>query len=62
MSKGIDPKDIKEFQITGLYARSSKRFKKITTSDFRYAMSINLWSGSVWAVLHSGKRKLIKRV
>lgn len=51
---------IKQFDITGK-DRSGKRFK-IETSSYTYACMINLWNGSVWAVLESGKRKLLKRV
>lgn len=52
---------IKQFEITGLLYRSKKRFK-ITTSSYMHAMCINLWNGSVWAVLDNNKRKLLKRV
>lgn len=48
-----------EFHVTGLN-RSGKRFKLVYSSLYM-AMSINLYRGSVYAVL-DGKRKLIKRV
>ena len=64
MSKIINIKeeDIECYHITGFYYNTNKRFKRITTKDLRYAMSINLWKGSVWAVMKAGNRKLIKRV
>lgn len=48
------------YHITGLLVNSKKRFKK-TSDNPHYALSINLWRGSVWQV-RDGKRKLIKRV
>ena len=51
---------IKTFRITGK-DRSGKRFV-IESSSYAYACMINLWSGSVWAVLENGKKKLLKRV
>ena len=51
---------IKNFVVTGI-DRSGKRFK-IQTSSYTYACMINLWNGSVWAVLENNKRKRIKRV
>ena len=51
---------IKIFKITGK-DRAGKRFC-IETSSYSYACMINLYSGSVWAVLKSGKKKLLKRV
>ncbi len=62
MSKGINVSDIVEYVITGYYSNSTKRFKRITTKDLKYAMSINLWKGSVWAIMKAGNWKLIKRV
>ena len=56
----IPIEQIKTFIVTGK-DRSDKRFK-IETSSYTYACMINLWNGSVWAVLESGKRKLLKRV
>lgn len=52
--------DIKRYEITGK-DRNGKRFK-IRSSSYSYAMCINLYNGSVWAVLNTNKRKLIKRV
>ena len=51
---------IKSFHITGI-DKNNKRFK-IETSSYTYACMINLWNGSVWAVLENNKRKRIKRV
>ena len=51
---------IKNFLVTGI-DRSGKRFK-IQTSSYQHACMINLWNGSVWAVLENNKRKRIKRV
>lgn len=48
------------YHVTGV-DRSGRRFRIVTTSHM-HAMCINLWRGSVWAVLDNGKRKLIKRV
>jgi hypothetical protein len=53
--------DIKQFEVTGVLYQSTKRFKKVYSS-FDQAMMINLWNGSVWARLNSGKKVLIKRV
>jgi hypothetical protein len=49
-----------KYIITGKLYQSNKRFR-ITTDNFRYAMRINLWRGSVWE-FKDNKRKLIKRV
>jgi len=51
---------IKAFKVTGK-DRNGKRFV-IDTLVYSYACMINLYSGSVWAVLESGKKKLLKRV
>lgn len=51
---------IKTFLVTGI-DRNGKRFK-IESSSYEYACMINLWNGSVWAVLENNKRKLLKRV
>ena len=48
-----------KYIVTGV-DRRGKRFV-IASSIFLYAMSINLWKGSVWEV-KEGKRVLIKRV
>lgn len=58
--KNIPIGKIKSFHITGV-DRNNKRFK-IETSSFEYACMINLWNGSVWAVLENNKRKRLKRV
>lgn len=49
------------YDITGVLYRSNKRFRSTYTNYF-YAMSINLWHGSVWGVMSNGKRRLLKRV
>lgn len=45
--------------VTGVDVRG-KRFR-LQYDRLFYALSINLWRGSVWSV-YNGKRKLIKRV
>lgn len=47
------------YVVTGLDVRG-RRFRMFT-SNYMYAMSINLWRGSVWEQ-KEGKRKLLKRV
>ena len=51
---------IKTFRVTGK-DRNGKRFI-INSSSYSYVCMINLWNGSVWAVLENGKKKLLKRV
>lgn len=51
---------IKTFLVTGI-DRNGKRFK-IESSSYEYVCMINLWNGSVWAVLENNKRKRLKRV
>lgn len=51
---------IEKFVVTGKLYRSNKRFSN-SYDSFNQAMMINLWNGSVWAIIN-GKRKLIKRV
>jgi hypothetical protein len=53
--------DFKEFHVTGRLYNSTKRFKHVYT-DYRTAMMINLWNGSVFGVKHNGKRVLLERV
>lgn len=51
--------------VTGKLYRSNKRFVSTYTANeegFKAAMMINLWNGSVWGLLNTGKRKLLKRV
>lgn len=60
MSKGIPIARIAKFIITGV-DKNNKRFRKESNS-YEYACMINLWNGSVWALLDDGKRRLIKRV
>lgn len=52
---------IKSFIVTGRLYMSNRRFSN-SYNSFQQAMMINLWNGSVWAELDSGKRKLLKRV
>lgn len=47
------------YEVTGT-DRGGKRFK-ISTTILAYALSINLWRGSVWEVV-DGKRTRIKEV
>jgi hypothetical protein len=51
---------IKTFRVTGRYYNSKKRFA-LEYSSMYQALSVNLWNGSVWAVMESGKKMLIKR-
>lgn len=51
---------IKTFKVTGK-DRNGKRFV-IESNNYSYVCMINLWSGSVWAVLENGTKKLLKRV
>ena len=60
MNKGIPIGQIKHFLITGV-DRSNKRFT-LQYNSYQQACMINLWNGSVWAVLENNKRKLLKRV
>jgi hypothetical protein len=59
--KKIPIAQITGFKVTGRYYNSSKRFSNTYTS-FDQAMMINLWNGSVWAMLDNGKKRLLKRV
>jgi len=54
-------KDFVRFDVTGVLYHSERRFKQSYTGYY-FAMGINLWRGSVWGVLPSGKRRLLKRV
>lgn len=47
--------------VTGILT-TGKRFKAIHTDSYIYAISINLYRGSVWEVDENGARHLIKRV
>ena len=49
-----------EFHVTGILCNGI-RFKKVYSSAL-FAMSINLYRGSVYGVLDDGTRKLLKRV
>lgn len=52
--------DYIKYDVTGITS-SGKRFS-LRYSSSALAFGINLWCGSVWGVLPSGKRKLLKRV
>ncbi len=49
----------KEFHVTGQEVHGP-RFRLVYT-DPQWAFGINLWRGSVWGVLPTGKRELLKR-
>lgn len=60
------PPTIQEYTMKQTYCVTGvdvygRRFK-ITTTNYIHAMGINLWQGSRWLVLPSGKKKLIVRV
>lgn len=59
-SNNIPIGQIKSFRITGKDG-SGKRFA-IESNSYSYACMINIYKGSVWAVLENGKKKLLKRV
>ena len=52
--------ELKTYAVIGI-ERNGRRFK-ITTHNYMHAMSINVYSGTVWEVSADGKRKAIKRV
>lgn len=56
----IDLNKYIKFIVTGV-DRSGKRFK-LTYDKPLWAFGINLWRGSVWGLLESGKRELLNRV
>ena len=53
--------DFVHFDVTGILYRTERRFK-CSYTGYYMAMGINLWRGSIWGVLPSGKRRLLKRV
>lgn len=53
--------NIIRYEVTGVLYRSNTRFKKVFT-NLRWALCINLWRGTVWAVHEDGKRKKIRTV
>jgi len=53
---------VAKFIVTGYYYNSNRRFKKMEYTSLMPALMINLWKGSVWALMEDGKRKLLKRV
>ena len=56
----LEHKDGDTYLITGFYHNSRRRFR-LTTSNPRQAIAINLWNGAVWQV-RNGKRKLVYKV
>ena len=54
------PMDKTVYEVTGV-DRSGRRFK-ITTTNAIHAGGINLYRGTVWQVLPSGRRKVLRRV
>ena len=49
------------YVVTGTLV-NGRRFQAIHTKNYNYAMSINLYRGSVWEMQSDGSRKLLKRV
>jgi len=47
------------YEVTGVDCQG-KRFKIVTTNAV-YARGINVWRGTKWGVLESGKRKVLTR-
>ena len=60
-NKKIELKQFTKFIVTGI-SYNNKRFKPKQYSDFFTANCINLYNGSVWGLLPSKKRILLKRV
>lgn len=61
IDKKIPIGDIICFRVTGRYYNSRKRFRN-DYNNLEQALMINLWKGSVWAIMKQGNWKLIKRV
>jgi hypothetical protein len=61
IQKQIAVARILNYEVTGRYYNSQKRFKN-TYNNLQHACMINLWNGSVWARMDNGKRTLLKRV
>lgn len=58
----IDTSLYSNYIVTGLLYNSNKRFRR-SVNLAAFALSINLWRGSVWGVRKdNGKKKLLKRV
>ena len=54
--------DYINFVVTGV-KRNGQRFKLCySPKGLTTALGINLWRGSVWGVLPTGRRKLLKRI
>lgn len=49
-----------KFVVTGVDT-SGRRFR-LTYREPQWALGINLWRGSVWAVMPNGRRRLVRRV
>lgn len=49
------------YRVTGVLYNSKRRFT-LNFKTLLEATSINLWNGSIWAILENGKKKLIRRV
>ena len=50
------------YMVTGYKANTDTRFAPMKYNNIHDAMSINLWRGSVWALLENGKRKKLRTV
>lgn len=61
INKFITTNNVIEYHITGVLYRSNTRFKSVY-KNVNIAFQVNIWRGSIWAVLDNGKRKLLKRV
>ena len=48
------------YEVTGK-DRNGNRFKCSTTNP-THALGINVWQGTVWAVMSDGSRKVVRRV
>lgn len=60
----INVKDYIRFEVTGVTV-DGRRFKRTfpaTVAGGMTAFGINLWNGSVWGVLPSGRRARLSRV
>jgi hypothetical protein len=60
-SKSYYTSDFTRFIVTGFYAYTEKKFRRVYTSWFM-ANGINLWRGHVYGELKNGKRVLLKTV
>jgi hypothetical protein len=60
MQTEIDLSPFVSYHVTGTDARG-RRFRTATRNAV-HAFGVNLWRGSVWGVLPTGHRKLLRRV